>query len=119
MSDLVSPPLKTDLIGGRRNNSRYKAVSVISANRDFHAGHVDLLSDHVRELLGTASLFHHVISPSEKMPRLAQRFDETGHSWVWGHRTPAARSLQIRGELKADEKQTPAGDPHRRGHASR
>ena len=36
-----------------------------------------------------------------KMPRLAQRFNETGHSWVWGHRTPAARSLPIRGGLKA------------------
>jgi hypothetical protein len=38
---------------------------------------------------------------SLKMPRLAQRFNETGHSWVWGHRTPADKSLPIRGELKA------------------
>ena len=44
-----------------------------------------------------------------KMPRLAQRFNETGHSWVWEHRTPAARSLPIRGSQKATQKQTPAG----------
>ena len=45
--------------------------------------------------------FAMVISHPEKMPRLAQRFDETGHSWVWGHRTPTDRSLAIRVELKA------------------
>ncbi len=59
MSDLVSPPLKADRIRGCRNSSGHPAVSVISANGDFHAGHVDLLNDHVGELLGTAALFHH------------------------------------------------------------
>jgi hypothetical protein len=53
------------------------------------------------EPLRTASLFHHVISPSEKMPRLAQRFDETGHSWVWGAPDPrsqiAADSRRVEG----------------------
>jgi len=68
MSDLISPPLKTDLIGWRRNNSRHKAVSVVSANGDFNAGHVDLLSDHVGELLGTAALFHHGDLHPEKCP---------------------------------------------------
>ena len=58
MSDLISPSLKADLIGGRRNNSGHPAVGVISANRDFHADHVDLLSYHVGELLGSAALFH-------------------------------------------------------------
>jgi hypothetical protein len=64
--DLVGPPLKTDLIGGRRNNCGYPAVSVISTNGDVYASDVDLLSDHVGELFGTAALFHRVISPSRK-----------------------------------------------------
>jgi hypothetical protein len=44
------------------------------------------------------------------MPRLAQRFNETEHSWVWGHRTPATRSLQIRGELKAGKGKPPPAE---------
>src|SRR5277367_6629614 len=95
MSDLVSPPLKPDLVGGRRNNSGYPAVSMISTNGDVHAGDVDLLNDHPGELLRTAVLFHHSDLHPEQFPASpwGGGIDETGH--LPGVRKPRSPRCQI------------------------
>jgi hypothetical protein len=106
MGDLVGPPLETDRIRWCRNDSGHPAVSVVSANSDFHAGNVDLLSDHACELLGSAALFHHGGLHPGRCParRGVVELTRRGHStWVWGgpRRQIAADSCRVEGVRKA------------------